>query len=234
MMDGSNFASYLPRPLAEMVLIELVSLSIDFIYQGKFSFSFSDRGLSLFFFRSWIKRPNVSTASTRFFPVQVKRRKTMLYHLPLDQLPPTTPLTYSLAVASSSLTTLHNNNSSNLALGLIQAHGIPISFLRRPDWKMEVGEESMIIRDNSCIHFRRHPQMCQIYSQSVFEDASGDPFWYHPWSCSYLCDFIWTNGNSVNSQWLGRHSGTFIFRGLYSGIRNCTHNSFIFLVVHPF
>ena len=100
----------------------------------------------------------------------------MLYHLPLDQLPPTTPLTYSLAVASSSLTTLHNNNSSNLALGLIQAHGIPISFLRRPDWKMEVGEESMIIRDNSCIHFRRHPQMCQIYSQSVFEDASGDPF----------------------------------------------------------
>ena len=51
--------------------------------------------------------------------------------------------------------TLHNNNSysssSNLALGLIQTHGIPIPFLRLPDWKMEILEESMITRDNSCI-----------------------------------------------------------------------------------
>ena len=59
----------------------------------------------------------------------------------------------------------------------------------------------------------------RIYSQSVFEDASGDPFWYHRQSCLYLCYFIWTNGSSFNSQWLGRHS--FHFYGLHSGMRNC-------------
>ena len=72
-----------------------------------------------------------------------------MQHLPLVQLPSTTPLTYPLPPTSSSLTTLHSS-SSNLALGLIQTYGIPISILRLPDWEMEVVEESsMITRDNN-------------------------------------------------------------------------------------
>ena len=68
-----------------------------------------------------------------------------------------TPSTYPLPPASSSLTIIHNNNgSSNHALGFIQTHRIPISFFSAPfelELEMrEVGEEGMITRDNNCIH----------------------------------------------------------------------------------
>ena len=50
---------------------------------------------------------------------------------------------------SSSLTTIHNiNSSSSVILRLLHTHGIPISFLRHPDWKTEmreVGEERLRI-----------------------------------------------------------------------------------------
>ena len=77
----------------------------------------------------------------------------MLYHLPIVQLPSTTPPTYPLPATSSSQATLHSSSSSShLALGLIQTCGIPISILRLPDWKTEVvepEESSMITRDNN-------------------------------------------------------------------------------------
>jgi hypothetical protein len=63
----------------------------------------------------------------------------------------------SVVVVSTFLTTIHNNSSSSssssskLVLGLIQTHGIPMSFLHRPDWKMEIREmeEVMITRDSN-------------------------------------------------------------------------------------
>ena len=58
-----------------------------------------------------------------------------------------TPSTYPLPPASSSLTTIHYNNSSgNLALGFIQTHRIPIS-----SFFCIIQEEGMITRDNNCI-----------------------------------------------------------------------------------
>ena len=58
-------------------------------------------------------------------------------------------------MVSSFLTTpIHNNNSNsnNLVLGLIQIHGILISFLLHPDWKMEMlemREEVLITKGNN-------------------------------------------------------------------------------------
>ena len=67
------------------------------------------------------------------FSIQVpqNRGKQSCSIRPFVQLPTTTPGTYTLLSASSSLTTIHNNSSSssNPALGFIQTHGIPISFL---------------------------------------------------------------------------------------------------------
>ena len=75
---------------------------------------------------------------------------------PLVQLLTTTPVIYPLPLASTSLTTIHSSSSSsssNLTLGFIQTHGIPISFfLRYPDWKMEKREvgEGLITSHNNC------------------------------------------------------------------------------------
>ena len=63
------------------------------------------------------------------FSIQVpqNRGKQCCSIRPLVQLPTTTPATYRLPPAS--LTTIHNSSSSsNLALGSIQTHGIPVSF----------------------------------------------------------------------------------------------------------
>ena len=70
-----------------------------------------------------------------------------------------TPSTYPLPPASSSLTTIHNNSSSNLALGFIQTHRIPISFFSASSGlEMEMQEvgEGMITRDNN--YFWRYPR----------------------------------------------------------------------------
>ena len=65
---------------------------------------------------------------------------------------------YPLPAASSSLTAIHNyNNNSNLALRRTYSGPDPISFLRHPNWKMEmreVGEESFA--------YRRHPLLLAV------------------------------------------------------------------------
>ena len=69
----------------------------------------------------------------------------------------------SLPPASSSLTTIHNNSSSDLALGFIQTHRIPISFFSASSGlemeMQEVGEEGLITRDNN--YFWRYPRGSQ-------------------------------------------------------------------------
>ena len=71
-----------------------------------------------------------------------------------------TPSTYPLPPASSSLTTIHNNSSSDLALGFIKTHRIRISFFSASSGlemeMQEVGEEGLITRDNN--YFWRYPR----------------------------------------------------------------------------
>ena len=122
----------------------------------------------LFFFRFWIKRPS-SVNEIPLHPGSPEQRKTMLQRRPLVQLPSTTPPTYPLAVASSSLTTLYNNSScSNLALGPIQTHGIRISFLRLPDWKMEVGRIWLSETTMTGVYFWRYPWWINDFGKQVF------------------------------------------------------------------
>ena len=104
-------------------------------------------------------------------PGSPEQRKTMLQQLPLVQLPTTTtPSTYPLALVLSSLTTLHNNSScSNLALGLIETHGIPIFFRRHPVWKMEVVEEGISSETAIAgVYFWRYPWWINDFGKQVF------------------------------------------------------------------
>lgn len=97
----------------------------------------------MFFFGFWIKRPTVSTASARSFSIQVHQNRgkqclnIFLSFNDADNLSAST-------AASSSLTTLHSS-SSNLA----DPWNPNLFILHLSDWKMVVGEENMISRDNS-------------------------------------------------------------------------------------
>ena len=75
----------------------------------------------------------------------------MLQHLPLVQLPTTTPSSYPLAVVSFSLTTFHSNNScSNLALGLYSDPWNYNLFSAPSSLENGSGGGGYIIRDNIC------------------------------------------------------------------------------------
>ena len=145
--------------------------TLSILSQVNYLTSFSDRRLSVFFFRFWIKRPTASTASTRFLSIQVpqNRGKHCCGNFLSSNSQQRHHQTYPLAVVSSSLTTLYNNSScSNLAPGPIQTHGIRISFLRLPDWKMEVGRIWLSETTMTEVYFWRYPWWINDFGKQVF------------------------------------------------------------------
>ena len=127
---------------------------------------------SVIFFRFWIERPSVSTASTRILFIQVPQNRE---NYAVASSSRSISNNYTIDLSASSGFIFPNDFSQQQQLQqscsrtFMQTHGIPIFFWRHPVWKMEVEEEGMLSETRiPGVYLWRYPWWINDFGKQVF------------------------------------------------------------------